>query len=178
MTLHYKLKSETWPIHQSIDGIIMRQLKSNSHEFLFALRQWYEHLIDLGFHTNGAYGNFQPDFSLHKIISTLPKIADKTTPQNEKSHEISDEHQQLGVYYVIRGSAHGSRYVLPTLSQDDIGRPYFSYLANLPADGWQLFLNYINNLDSEFHLPVIHSATNAFEELENLLKLVKNDHKS
>ncbi len=170
MTLHDRLKSETWPMHQKVDGIIMRQLKSQDFSFLNAFRRWYNCLQDKGFRTDIDLGTIRPDFSLQKAIATLPKVEDKVITSYENYQDISDEHQFLGIYYVIRGSAHGSRYVLPTLRHDSPARPYFEYMAALPDVGWQSFLDYINTLHEDFHGAVISSAKDSFIALESFLK--------
>lgn len=170
MTFHDHLKSETWPIHQRVDGIIMRQLKSQDFSFLNAFSLWYNYLQDKGFQTDIDFGAIRPDFSLQKAIVTLPKVEDKVITSYENHQDISDENQFLGVYYVIRGSAHGSRYVLPTLEHDSPARPYFEYMAALPDEGWKHFVDFINALHEDSHNTVISSAKDAFETLDSFLK--------
>ncbi|MFZ9045473.1 MAG: hypothetical protein ACO2ZZ_06375 [Cyclobacteriaceae bacterium] len=154
------LKEATWPIHQKTDKLVFSQLDANTETLSISFAHWYMNLKKIRFLESHLVRSLV-DFDFEYLLSLLPSLQHTTNAPKE----AFTDHQRLGMYYVIRGSANGSRFIVKKLKQKHLLKPYFQYLASFDINSWEQFKKRIDQIEEENQQEVIEGATLAFRWL-------------
>jgi heme oxygenase len=155
-----QLKEASWPVHQKTDKLVFGLLKNSTSVLTTSLANWYSTLKRIKLLESQEVRSLI-DFDLEHLRSLLP-----ASQEVNKAHEGSfSDHQRLGMYYVIRGSANGSRFIVKNLAQQHLLKPYFDFLASLDLQSWEETKARLDQVEKSKQHEVIEGATLAFQWL-------------
>jgi heme oxygenase len=171
-TFSIQLKEATWPIHQKVDKMVFGRLVSSEEAISISFAKWHARLLKTGLIDSNPLRSLI-DMDFDHLQSLLPAAAAvEQTYENEYS-----EHQLLGIFYVVRGSANGSKFIIKKLPQHHSLWAYFDYMASLSQENWNQLKARLDEIEEEKQHEVIQSASLAFnwlqEEIETISEATK-----
>lgn len=167
------LKDATKSLHDQVDHQVSQMLHKQPKVITLAFTFWYQWLAK---HAVLPPQDLpcEKDLFLERLIDVLPDMESNPIAQSDVS-----TYEQIGMYYVARGSAMGSRIVAKQLDNQHPLYDYYQYMAGLDIAPFLELKKQIDATDAECKNQIIFGAKSGFEKLLDCLdfslKVVSNE---
>ena len=184
MSLFDVVKKETKTHHQSVEKVLVKELKDlkSLNDYGNLLKRLYQFYVPIendlqNIISTEIVEDIQQRKHNHRLLKDIKDIDSSYNENPENKHlEINDLSYALGVMYVIEGSTMGGQIISKMLQknldlQNENMTSYFNSYGNESMQMWTLFKNQVTSSSSKIsEKQMVEGAKATFTALENWLK--------